>query len=961
MLFLNSILLLGLIGVLIPIILHLIRRQAAKPMDWGAMKFLFDTVALRRRRIEWEDLLLMATRCLLITLIALAIARPFVPPNSNIPWVVVLPLVLLGVGALAGSVVLSKLKTRIIVRVVGVLLIALAVIAVIMERRLNLKQFKLEGGRDVALIIDASTSMSLSQDGSTAFEKAVEEARQIVKDSPRGTAFSVILGGPAPELKTATPLTHRADVIDVLDQLRPVGGPFQAQDALGIATLSLAKGDNVGKEVLVFSDSQRIGWRTDSPPAWTSLGEALDSLPRRPRLMLRSFTPPAQLRNLAVSGIQLSRDVVGTDREVTMLITVENTGTEAVTPGKIELTVAGKTLKPGQLGQMVPGQQETVEFRHRFTDDGAQEIVARLDSNDDLPDDNRFEKVIVVRKKLPVTLVDGNPTGSFFERAAGFTALALSPTNALIQGSRSKASYLMDPEVITSTDIAKLKEADPQSVIILADVARLPSSVAKNLASFVANGGGLLILTGERSDASFYNAWEGSDGIVLPVKLGKIKLEKDGISPAPDTFDHPILRLFSDDKKSDISSASISLIREVDEENSARHVAARFSNGAPFIAAKKYGQGRVVLATCGFDSRSGNLPAKRCFVPLVHEIVTWLAGAGGVNLNLQASWNPTIYLPGGGGLKGEYYRGIKFKGKPLATRIDPTIDFNWGEKAPFPNVPKDRFTVRWTGRLLPPVTGEYKFEAKADDLMKVEINDKSVINSSGESNTQGTINLTEGEAVSISVTFTEEHGLAYTTLFWTPPGGSRAIIPASNLFPPVEEDSGSNLILEKTEVIDPQGVTRDAYLTVGKRGKMINIDGSAIPGMYQLKIPKSAAAHLGTAGGTIPVVVSRDIRESRSASLTEDDRSLIEKHLAVVDVRNSDDVLAVLSGKGFGEELWKLLAIAAFVLLIAEIALSGWISKSRMTGEDLSVNFENRGDPNKSFVDQLNRIKETEL
>ncbi len=91
MLFLNSILLLGLIGVSIPIILHLIRRQAAKPMEWGAMRFLFDTVAMRRRRIEWEDLLLMATRCLLLTLIALAIARPFVPPNSSVPWVVVLP------------------------------------------------------------------------------------------------------------------------------------------------------------------------------------------------------------------------------------------------------------------------------------------------------------------------------------------------------------------------------------------------------------------------------------------------------------------------------------------------------------------------------------------------------------------------------------------------------------------------------------------------------------------------------------------------------------------------------------------------------------------------------------------------------------------------------------------------------------------------------------------------------
>ena len=85
MLFRNPVLLAGLVGVLIPVILHLIRRQAAKPYDWGAMRFLFDTVAARRRRMEWEDFLLMIARCLLIALIVLAVARPFVPPNSGIP------------------------------------------------------------------------------------------------------------------------------------------------------------------------------------------------------------------------------------------------------------------------------------------------------------------------------------------------------------------------------------------------------------------------------------------------------------------------------------------------------------------------------------------------------------------------------------------------------------------------------------------------------------------------------------------------------------------------------------------------------------------------------------------------------------------------------------------------------------------------------------------------------------
>ena len=97
MLFLNPWLLLALAGVTIPVIVHLVRRQAAKPVEWGAMRFLMDTLSERRRRMEWEDLLLMAARCLLLALAALAVARPFVPPDSPTPWSFVLPAVLLGV------------------------------------------------------------------------------------------------------------------------------------------------------------------------------------------------------------------------------------------------------------------------------------------------------------------------------------------------------------------------------------------------------------------------------------------------------------------------------------------------------------------------------------------------------------------------------------------------------------------------------------------------------------------------------------------------------------------------------------------------------------------------------------------------------------------------------------------------------------------------------------------------
>ena len=47
--------------------------------------------------------------------------------------------------------------------------------------------------------------MTRSSGSRTLFDDALDEARRIVKDAPRGTSFAVILGGPAPQALSATP------------------------------------------------------------------------------------------------------------------------------------------------------------------------------------------------------------------------------------------------------------------------------------------------------------------------------------------------------------------------------------------------------------------------------------------------------------------------------------------------------------------------------------------------------------------------------------------------------------------------------------------------------------------------------------------------------------------------------------------------------------------------------------
>jgi outer membrane protein OmpA-like peptidoglycan-associated protein len=80
---------------------------------------------------------------------------------------------------------------------------------------------------------------------------------------------------------------------------------------------------------------------------------------------------------------------------------------------------------------------------------------------------------------------------------------------------------------------------------------------------------------------------------------------------------------------------------------------------------------------------------------------------------------------GGNGLLGEYFRGDYF-GEKVFTRIDRKIDFYWNG-SPGPNLYETDFSVRWTGKLLAPADGTYKFMVNINDGARLWIGGKLVL------------------------------------------------------------------------------------------------------------------------------------------------------------------------------------------------------------------------------------------
>ncbi len=75
---------------------------------------------------------------------------------------------------------------------------------------------------------------------------------------------------------------------------------------------------------------------------------------------------------------------------------------------------------------------------------------------------------------------------------------------------------------------------------------------------------------------------------------------------------------------------------------------------------------------------------------------------------------PSEYLmteKGEQGVVGEYFDNAKLEGEPVFTRIDKSIDFYWESNSPSPGLPDDDFSIRWTGYIVPPVSGTYALGA----------------------------------------------------------------------------------------------------------------------------------------------------------------------------------------------------------------------------------------------------------
>jgi hypothetical protein len=73
--------------------------------------------------------------------------------------------------------------------------------------------------------------------------------------------------------------------------------------------------------------------------------------------------------------------------------------------------------------------------------------------------------------------------------------------------------------------------------------------------------------------------------------------------------------------------------------------------------------------------------------------------------------------------KGKYFANRNLKGDPVLVRTDTFISFDWGSGAPAAGLPADDFSIKWVSHV-EFGEGTYRFCARADDGVSVEMNDQ---------------------------------------------------------------------------------------------------------------------------------------------------------------------------------------------------------------------------------------------
>ncbi len=441
------------------------------------------------------------------------------------------------------------------------------------------------GTREIVILLDHSASMGYGDH----WQKAKDAAHQAVRSlAGNDKATLVLFSRNAEESMRATSDRARLDV--AIDQAKVDADSTRFGPALKLAESILLRSTARRRETVLVSDFQRTGW-TGSEDVHFPDGYTVTPV--------SVATPDAG--NLAVPQVTFSRQAFSGQERVTVTAGLANRG---ATPQDVpvSLDVEGLPIQ-SQHVKVGANTSASVTFTQFTLDKPIVKGTVRA-GTDPLPADNTFHFTVSPSAPVSILIVEAGDRDSslYLSKALG---VSTSP--------------------VFQTDVMPVARVSPgnlekRAVVILNDVAFPPAAANGALKAYVERGGGLLIAAGDHS------TWPQGQKDLLPGTLGPTVDRTAGRGATLGYIDHShfVFEIFKAPRSGDFSAAQIYRYRKIDP-GPADKVLARFDDGAAAAVERKIGAGRVIVWASSLDDSYSDLPKKPVYLPLVHQLVKYLA------------------------------------------------------------------------------------------------------------------------------------------------------------------------------------------------------------------------------------------------------------------------------------------------------------------------------------------------
>ena len=443
------------------------------------------------------------------------------------------------------------------------------------------------GAREIVILLDQSASMGYGDHWNRATEAARAAVRGMGADD---RATLVLFNKNAEENMRAT--SDRTRLEGAINAARVGSGATRYGPALKLAESILSRSPIKRREAILISDFQRSGWSGSEDV-------------RFPEGMTVSTVSVASAgtANLAVPSVAFGRSSFSGQERLTVTAGLSNKGDAPLKDVPVTLTIDGHEIQT-EKASVAAHASGSVSFA-QFTLSTPNVRGAVRAGTDPMPADNTFNFVLAPSEPVSLLIVVGG------DRSASslFLAKALSiGTTPVFHVEVTSASRLTPASL------------DRRAVVILDDTPFPPAGGGGVLRKYLERGGGLLVVGGDRA------TWPQGDAELLPGRFGATVDRTSGRSGSLGYLDysHPVFEVFKAPRSGDFSAAHVFRYRALQTTPGDR-VLARFDDGAVAAAERKVGGGRAIVWTTTLDDSWTDIAVKPVFLPLVHQLVRYLA------------------------------------------------------------------------------------------------------------------------------------------------------------------------------------------------------------------------------------------------------------------------------------------------------------------------------------------------